>query len=537
MIGIPRITNSSSLSCRSGEVECYEREAEINLILEKETQELSAALGLENKNQFQDAISKYVSLFAKGTAAGALKVDEQFFSMLTERGGAEHAYLYFYSMVGEAITDAKKVFDNCTLQGDTDVVGALICLGTMYHDGLGVKQSYERALEFFTLAANEGSVIASAKLGKMYAEGYGVSKDEVRARKFYKSAANQGEIFASAAYGMMCLYGMGGKSDEDRARGYLEQAAVGGSRSAQIFLDAMARDDELLKEAAAQEFPGPLLRLGFAFLESKKFDKARECFELTVKRGGTAVLALLGDMHVKIDGKKAIKYYEQLMKDSGDSPVHLLKIGKIYLTGSGGVSQNFEKAYLYFARSFNLGNLSALNYLGMMYINGTGVTRDYVLGLRYLEQAAHGGEAIALNNLGILHFYGHIVERDYDKARNCFEHAAAQGCPDALNRLGTLYFVGGSLGVSQDLAKAYDLFKKAADQGNVQALNNLGDMYSWGKGVERDCSLAEAFYQQARECSTNQAGRIKKLPIAAKSILNMPLNASRWEQIDSLWFV
>jgi len=62
-------------------------------------------------------------------------------------------------------------------------------LGALYHDGKGVPQSYERAAELFTQAADKGHAGAQAGLGGLYYKGLGVPKDVARAVALLKQAA------------------------------------------------------------------------------------------------------------------------------------------------------------------------------------------------------------------------------------------------------------------------------------------------------------------------------------------------------------
>ena len=55
----------------------------------------------------------------------------------------------------------------------------------MYRDGEGAEKDEKRAVELFTLAADQGHPKAQFNLGIMYDEGQGVDKDEKRAFEFY----------------------------------------------------------------------------------------------------------------------------------------------------------------------------------------------------------------------------------------------------------------------------------------------------------------------------------------------------------------
>ena len=71
-------------------------------------------------------------------------------------------------------------------------VEAKYSLGIMYHEGEGVSQDYNIALDWFRQAADEGHAFAQFTLGIMYYNGEGVDKDYKEALIWYKKAADQG---------------------------------------------------------------------------------------------------------------------------------------------------------------------------------------------------------------------------------------------------------------------------------------------------------------------------------------------------------
>ena len=79
-----------------------------------------------------------------------------------------------------------------------------------------------------------------------------------------------------------------------------------------------------------------------------------------------------------------------------------------------------------------------------------------------------------MNNLGLLYMYGKGVARDYAEARRLFEQGAALGEPSTMNGLGVMYSEGD--GVPRDLRIARQWFEKAAALGNPEAKQNLRGM-------------------------------------------------------------
>ena len=62
----------------------------------------------------------------------------------------------------------------------------------MYDNGTGVEQSYEKAVEWYLKAAEQGFAWAQHQLGYMYESGHGVERSDEKAREWYQKAAEQG---------------------------------------------------------------------------------------------------------------------------------------------------------------------------------------------------------------------------------------------------------------------------------------------------------------------------------------------------------
>lgn len=78
-------------------------------------------------------------------------------------------------------------------------------LGVMYFDGLGVTQSYEKALEYFKLAADQGDADGLVNLGFMFDFGHGLPRDRTKAYDLYFKAACKGSKDALYNLGSLCL--------------------------------------------------------------------------------------------------------------------------------------------------------------------------------------------------------------------------------------------------------------------------------------------------------------------------------------------
>ena len=94
-------------------------------------------------------------------------------------------------MSSEALEYLKKA-----QQGDPE---AQFNLGRCYANGRGVKQDWQKAVEWYAKAAEQGDAVAQCNLGICYANGQGVKQDRQKAIEWYTKAAQQGDEYAKEA--------------------------------------------------------------------------------------------------------------------------------------------------------------------------------------------------------------------------------------------------------------------------------------------------------------------------------------------------
>jgi S1-C subfamily serine protease len=122
--------------------------------------------------------------------------------------------------------------------------------------------------------------------------------------------------------------------------------------------------------------------------------------------------------------------------------------------------------------------------LGICYIHGQGVAKDYVEAGKGFRKAAEQNDALAQSNLGFCYENGQGVPKDYVEAVKWYRKAADQNLALAQYNLGTCYDKG--QGVSKDYAEAVKWYRKAAEQNYASAQYHLGLRYATGEGVAKD---------------------------------------------------
>ncbi len=145
------------------------------------------------------------------------------------------AYDYQKGTGGKSIDYAKamKYYRIAAERGNTD---AMVDIGYMYSNGLGVAKDAAEAVKWYRKAAEQRNSLAQHNLGYKYRYGEGVSQDYVEAVKWYRKAAEQGLASGQCNLGYMYYMGYGVEKDQVEANKWYRKAAEQGHRSAQYTL-------------------------------------------------------------------------------------------------------------------------------------------------------------------------------------------------------------------------------------------------------------------------------------------------------------
>ena len=95
--------------------------------------------------------------------------------------------------------------------------------------------------------------------------------------------------------------------------------------------------------------------------------------------------------------------------------------------------------------------------------------------------------------MGVLYMNGLGVAKDYSKAAECFRQSGEKGKPNAYTKLGSLYF-SGDYGLDRDSIRAIELWQEAAKLKDVEGMFMLGLCYKDGIGVPKDLNKAYSYF-------------------------------------------
>jgi len=153
------------------------------------------------------------------------------------------------------------------------------------------------------------------------------------------------------------------------------------------------------------------------------------------------------------------------------------------------------------------GSADAQAYLGLMYDNGQGVSRDYAEAARWYRKGAEGGNVTAQSLLAGMYTEGRGVSKDDAETVKWLLKAAEQGSATAQRLMAFRYMEG--RGVPRDEERSAEWFFRAAGHGDAEAQFNLGQIHAEGRGVPRDPVQAYLWFSLAAGNGADaQAGRL-----------------------------
>lgn len=152
----------------------------------------------------------------------------------------------------------------------------------------------------------------------------------------------------------------------------------------------------------------------------------------------------------------------------------------------------YDKAFDYFLKAAANKHPSAYWMLGNMIINekiAKATKKDLKMAFDYFTKAKELGNIAAINSLGLCYYNGLGVEKNIDKALKLFQEASFKNYAYAYNNLGLFYEQ------KKDYKLAFNYFLKSANLGESYACNKIGEYYRL-RGNYKDAFI---YYNKALE--------------------------------------
>ncbi len=292
--------------------------------------------------------------------------------------------------------------------------------------------------------AESGDAYYQHEMGVNYQYGYCVPVDKKKSLEWFERAAENGNAESMRALGIIYECGIGIEQDLKKAFIYYANAVEAGNIKS-------------LEKLAEFYQAGVVV--------NKNEDKAKELMEA---------------------------YMSQLEKitQKGNADA-MWRIGQIYQEGNSllKLAPNLQQAAYWYEKASDLGYMYAQTSLGLLYMMGNGVPKNYKKAVQLYQKAAEQGDAAAIYNLAGCYRLGRGVEQNDELAAEYNQKAANMDMPEAQAELGNMYYRG--WGLEKDYTLAVYWYKRAIENGYANACYGLGCCYYYGQGVEKD--LQEAF--------------------------------------------
>lgn len=232
-----------------------------------------------------------------------------------------------------------RAFSHILQLAETDFLPAQTCLGVCFKKGDGCEKDMQKAFEWYSKAADNGSSRAQFLLSIFYKNGDFVPQDYAKELQLLQASAEKGFVSAETRLGFLFCYGeRGARKDEKEAVKWLERAANHGDYLAQAIL-------------------ADCKRYGF----------------------GT-----------EVDLPAAAQLYQHAA-DQGYA-VAMYELGNCYNEGIG-VNQDFTQAVNWFTKAAEAGDKNAMYTLGKWYAEGVNLDADMEKARMYMTSASEKGVA------------------------------------------------------------------------------------------------------------------------------------------------
>lgn len=290
-------------------------------------------------------------------------------------------------------------------------------VGLMVLNGQGVPKNEAQAFQWFEKSALQGYAKAQNALGELYFHARGTPRDYALAQSWFRKAANAQLAIAQRNLGETYAYALA-PPDYDKAVFWLAKAARQGDDIDQLALANLYRYQAQVQDAAKS-----------AFWMRKSANQGNAEAQNTLGsyyRSGTGVPQ---------DAPKALYWYQRAAgQGHPDAPY---SIAQLYLRGQGlpadpaiavdwfcqaarqgnpnaiyELQQAGTKATACLIELANGGSMLAQEELGRFYENSIGEVHDYAAAASWSRKAAERGSAGALNRLGDLYAQGSGVPKD-----------------------------------------------------------------------------------------------------------------------------
>jgi len=439
----------------------------------------------ENKKKHLDELNENLIKAELGDSEAMYKVGDSYYQGLFGIHDKEKARYWFNKAV------------------EAENYEGYVGLGRLEYFTINYKQDINKAKEYFTLAADKGSLLAKKWLARI--ELYYGDKE-----KGLKDLDEIAKVGCDAVNGDLAYYYIVDELDLDKAEFYVKQG-ISQNEFGINYLKALLHKerkeyDKYIENIALECELGKHdseLEVGLMYNGGEIIDKdnikAFDWFNRAAKSGSKFACYALG-LYYNIgfacmaDDEKALYYYECAAKRGHVEALNYT--GEFYFNGRG-CEKDETKAFFCYTKAVECECVNAYRNLGYCYKNGIGCEVDNDKAFKYMKIGAEKGDKVAMYNLAIYYWNGIGCQVNKVESFNWYKKAADAGYVDSIYQVGCMLFNGE--GCEVDTKEAFKMFEKAAESGYADSFYALGVCYSQGSGVEINAEKSHYHHEKAAE--------------------------------------
>jgi len=156
--------------------------------------------------------------------------------------------------------------------------------------------------------------------------------------------------------------------------------------------------------------------------------------------------------------------------------------------------KNYKDAYSVF-KKLAKSQTEAAYFLGLMYLNGQYINKDYSLAFKYFKKAWEGLYPDAIYMLGVCYEEGKGTKPSLKQAFELYQAAAKNDSHLAMLKIAKFYEEG--IVVKKSLKTAIELYVKLSKYNNPYAMYKIGSFYLEGKGLKKSMDNAYVWLNKA----------------------------------------
>jgi len=379
-------------------------------------------------------------------------------------------------------------------------------------------EKFSEALKVLTESALHGNAEAQYRVGLQYCGGIGVPKNDSEGMNWLMLATQQEHVEAEDLLSEIYYKTLKDPNDIKAEEWFVQAVTQGYGKVKQVMIEAQ-------------------YRVGAKYYKKKMFPEAIKFFMNAAENGHASSSYNVGVMHYRGVGvlqsdTEAMKWLEEAKKN-GHSGV---QTGKVQTSFGGEYFQkgNSLKALEWFELGAQEGNIDALYNIGVVHLEGAGVSRDETRALEYFGRALENAPSQDKeSSLQYLIGLGYCHNKNFFKALEWFHKAVIRENKDALFGIATLYQRGE--GVSQDLIEALKWYKLAKKNGHPEAQDTIAEtQFINGLKFSAASNFVEAmkWYNKASKKNHGRAQHnIAVFHLNGEGVPKDPFEAIKWFKI------